>query len=82
MRIARPTIASALLAGAVLLGAPSTAFAHASLQSSTPASSSVLEESPTAIVLDFDDAVEVAVASIQLFDRNGEIGRASCRERV
>ena len=73
MRIARPTIASALLAGAVLLGAPSTAFAHASLQSSTPASSSVLEESPTAIVLDFDDAVEVAVASIQLFDSNGDI---------
>ncbi len=51
-----------------MLGAPSTAFAHAALQSSTPASNSVLEQAPTAIVLDFDDAIEVAVASIQLFD--------------
>ena len=88
MRCARPAIAGVLLAGTMMLAAPSTAFAHASLQSSIPASNSVLEEPPTAIVLDFDDAIEVAVASIQLFDSNrdtvtiqaprqgGEIGRA------
>lgn len=72
VRCVRPAIAGVVLVGAFLLCAPSTAFAHASLQSSTPASNSVLEESPTAIVLEFDDAIEVAVASIELFDGNGD----------
>lgn len=72
MRFARPALAGTLLAGALLLGAPSTALAHAALQSSIPASNSVLEESPTAIVLDFDGAIEVAVASVQLFDGRGD----------
>ncbi|MCE9622729.1 MAG: copper resistance protein CopC [Actinomycetia bacterium] len=71
-RIARLATAGALLAGALLLGSSSTVFAHASLQSSTPASNSVLEESPTAIVLEFDDSIEVAVASVELFDGNGD----------
>lgn len=57
---------------AVLVAAPGAAHAYASLEASTPASNSVLEESPTQIVLDFDDAVEVAAASIELFDGNGE----------
>ena len=72
LRVARPAIAVALLTATVLLGAPSTAFAHASLQSSTPAPNSVLEASPPEIILDFDDAVEVGVASIELFNGNGD----------
>ncbi|MEQ1874283.1 MAG: copper resistance protein CopC [Ilumatobacteraceae bacterium] len=72
LRFARPAIVGAVLTAAVLLGAPSTALAHASLESSIPASNSVLEEAPTAIVLNFDDAIEVGVASIELFDGNGD----------
>lgn len=71
-RLFRPALVGAVLTAAVLLGAPSTALAHASLESSIPASNSVLEEPPTAIVLDFDDAIEVGVASIELFDGSGE----------
>ncbi|CAN5561261.1 CopD family protein [soil metagenome] len=62
----------ATLTAAVLLGAPTTVSAHAALQSSIPASNSVIEASPAAIVLDFDDQIELAVASIELFDRNGD----------
>lgn len=42
--------------------------AHAGLESSTPAASSVLEVSPDNIVLQFDEAIEAPLASIQLFD--------------
>ena len=72
-RIVRPAIAGALVSAALLLCAPAPVFAHAALQSSTPAPNSVLEQSPPAIVLDFDDPVEVAVASIELFDGNAEL---------
>lgn len=51
--------------------------AHAGLESSTPAASSVLEESPPQIVLDFDEPVETALAVIDVFDaqrRTIEIG--------
>ena len=47
---------------------PSVASAHAILDSSTPASSSVLEASPTEIRLDFNETIEKSLLSIQLFD--------------
>ena len=72
-RIVRPAIAGALVSGALLLCAPATVFAHAALESTTPEANSVLEESPPEIVLNFDDPIEVAVASIQLFDGNAEL---------
>jgi len=76
LRVTRPRLAAAIFTGivtaALVLGAPSTVFAHAALESSIPASNSVLEESPTAIVLDFDDDIEVAVSRIDLFDSNGD----------
>ncbi len=60
-------IICASLAGVAALPA-SPALAHASLEASLPATSSVLEEAPVAIVLDFDEAIEAGLSSIQLFD--------------
>ena len=47
---------------------PSVASAHAILDSSSPASSSVLEVSPAEIRLDFNETIEKSLLSIQLFD--------------
>ncbi len=49
------------------------ALAHASLESSTPAASSVLEASPPLISLNFDEAIEVSLTSIQLFNEKGKV---------
>ena len=46
--------------------------AHAGLKSSEPAASSVLEQSPKEIVLNFGEAVEVSFGSIRLFDSNSK----------
>lgn len=47
------------------------AAAHAGLDSSVPAASSVLTEGPERIVLDYDEAVEASTATIQLYDETG-----------
>ena len=47
--------------------------AHAGLKSSEPAASSVLEQSPKEIVLNFGEAVEVSFGSIRLFDSNSKL---------
>jgi copper transport protein len=61
-----------LLAVVGVLGSGTrTAFAHAALESSTPAANSVLETGPPEIVLDFDEAIEADLASILLFDGDG-----------
>lgn len=49
------------------------ALAHASLEASTPAASSVLESSPPIISLNFDENIEVPLTSIQLFDQKGKL---------
>lgn len=51
-----------------LLVPSGTVSAHAGLENSIPAASSVLEDSPTAITLDFDEPIEADLTSIQLFD--------------
>jgi copper transport protein len=53
---------------ALLAGSPGRAAAHAGLDASTPAANSVLEEGPPQIILDFDEAVEGDLASIELYD--------------
>ena len=61
-----------LAAGAAVLLVPaSPVFAHASLERSEPAANSVLEDSPTAVVLDFDEDVEPALSSIRVYDSAG-----------
>lgn len=57
-----------IAAAALVLGSASRASAHAGLETSIPAASSVLEQSPDNVVLDFDEPVEAELASIQVFD--------------
>lgn len=64
----RIAIVGVLAAAAALVPAAPVA-AHAGLESSTPSASSVLEEAPSSIVLDFDEAVEASLASIEVFDQ-------------
>ncbi len=61
-----------LLAIAVLGVFAAPALAHANLVSSTPAPSSVLEDSPEQIVLDFNEAVSASLSSIELFDQDSQ----------
>lgn len=62
-------ISAALAALAVVATlAPSRpAFAHAGLDATTPAANSVLDEAPAAIVLDFDENIDITLAEIRLF---------------
>jgi copper transport protein len=63
-----------ILVAAAFAGLPARlASAHATLQSSTPAANSVLEAGPSYIVLDFDDAVDASVSSIQLYSQDAKV---------
>lgn len=59
----------------VLVALPGRAAAHANLDISVPAPSSVLVEGPDTIILDFNEPVEASTASIQLFDGTGALLR-------
>jgi copper transport protein len=69
----RPGLAIlALVAGlALAVGPAAPAFAHAALQSSVPASESVLDQPPTAITLTFDEPVTPEPGAIRLLDSTG-----------
>ncbi len=67
-RTALRRLIGVVLAVVGVLALPSTASAHAVLESSTPSANSVVESSPPQIVLDYDEDVEAALASIQVFD--------------
>ena len=74
--IAHPMTAKVIVCIAIALAAVSAfgegpVLAHAGLESSTPAASSVLEESPPVISLNFDEDIDVPLTSIELFDSNG-----------
>ena len=66
-------VALAIVAAAIVVAGPSapTVYAHAGLESSVPAASSVLEQGPSQVVLDFDEPIESAGAAIELFDQSG-----------
>lgn len=66
----RPSVLLAAVLGvAAGLGLwASPVSAHAALERSVPSANSVVEQSPPAIVLDYDEDVEASLASIQLFD--------------
>jgi methionine-rich copper-binding protein CopC len=49
--------AALLVVAAVALAAPSAAFAHASISSSSPASKQRVEQSPREVLLRFDQSV-------------------------
>ena len=55
---------------AVVVCAPQSASAHAGLENSDPAPSSVLAQSPTQITLTFNETIEKELLSIRLFDKD------------
>ena len=57
------------VASILLLAGP--ASAHASLETSDPANGAVLTESPSQIVLGFDESVDIALGAIRLYDGRG-----------
>lgn len=62
----------AALGAAVLVVAPATpALAHASLESSSPASGAVETTAPTELVLEFDEAVALDLGGVELTDAAG-----------
>lgn len=65
MRLIRPLlgVAAALVLAAVL---PSTAHAHAVLETSIPASGEALAVSPSELVLDFDEQVSIDLGGVSL----------------
>ena len=69
------------LVAAVLVGAAATpAFAHATLEETSPTAGQVLDQPPKSVSLGFSESVEVALGAIRVFNSNGErldIGEAS-----
>ena len=49
------------------------ALAHAGLESSEPSANAVLETGPPNIVLDFNEAVDARISSIELFDQDATL---------
>ena len=66
----RASVAIAVVLSA-LAAAPS-AFAHATLQQSTPENNSIVRTSPDVVELQFSEAVETAFGSIRVYDCVGE----------
>ena len=52
----------------VSFATPSVASAHAILDSSNPVASSVIMQSPEAVRLDFNEAIESTLLNVRLFD--------------
>jgi copper transport protein len=68
-----PRLIGAALAVVVLLAATSgTAGAHAQLESTSPDSSSVLEEAPTQVLLHFGEPVEIDFGSVRVLGPSGQ----------
>lgn len=63
----------AVVACACIAGPATVVDAHAGLKSSEPAASSVVEQSPKEIVLNFGEAVEISFGSIRLFDSKSKL---------
>lgn len=61
----------ALAVALIALAVAPSAFAHATLQESSPSNDSVVRRSPPAVTLRFSEAVETAFGSIRLYDCSG-----------
>lgn len=71
-RVRRLLIGVVVASAAVAGMSSSAASAHAVLESSTPAASSTVAESPPEIVLEFSEPVASTLAEIRLFDSNSK----------
>lgn len=76
MRVLLTTVALAVSAALML---PATAFAHASIESTTPASGERVERPPRAVVLGFDDPVVVISGAVRVFAADGAIVSKAAR---
>jgi copper transport protein len=65
------TLAALGLALAALLVAPALAAAHATLESTQPTRGARLAGAPRQVVLRFDEAVDVALGAVKVFDASG-----------
>lgn len=71
MRWRQPAVGAAT---ALIMWLPAgRAFAHAELETTVPAANSVLDASPPAIVLDFDEAVDADLSKIELYDQSAQL---------
>jgi copper transport protein len=62
----------ALCAGALVLAAiPASASAHATVQSTTPASGAALTRSPSQVVFHYDESVEGTFGAVRVYDAHG-----------
>jgi copper transport protein len=57
-----------VVAVAMMLLAPTTAWAHAALIDADPADRAILDESPAAVTLTFNESVSVPTGGVRLFD--------------
>ena len=68
-----------LLASSAIVAAAASAEAHASLLSSTPGDGAMMAQSPDAVVLRFDEPVDVGATAVRVYSGSGEtvrVGRA------
>ncbi len=70
----------AVLAAIMVAVAAAPAFAHATLEETTPAAGQVLDTAPKTVTLRFNESVEVALGAIRVFNSRGDrldVGSAS-----
>jgi len=68
---ARRVAAAVAMVLTVVAAWPGVASAHAQLESSTPAAGSIVRISPAAVVLRFDEGVEIDFGSVRVFGASG-----------
>ena len=84
-RSCRPVLV-AVVAALAMLATASAAGAHARLITTDPANDAVLEQSPDAVLLRFDEPVETAFGAVRVYDArarrvdSGDVERPSGRE--
>ncbi|MBV9065705.1 MAG: copper resistance protein CopC [Methylobacteriaceae bacterium] len=64
-------IVKTVLAGALVLTGAAAAHAHAQLQSADPRVGSIVRAAPPVLTLNFSEAVEAALSSVQVTDAAG-----------
>jgi copper transport protein len=64
-------VATLFLAGFGLLAGPPAAWAHATLEATSPAESSIVPHAPTQVTATFDQPVGVSPSSLEVFAPNG-----------
>jgi copper transport protein len=61
-----------LVAGLLVVAWAAPAFAHATLEQTSPSAGQVLDRSPKKVTLGFDESVEVALGAIRVYNSKGE----------